>query len=149
MGRWIKLHDKILDSEVWHDPKVFRLWSYLLLKANYKRRKLSGGKVLQPGQLITGRYKASADTGLTEHEYRRCLRVLEELGKIRHETATRGTLVTIVRYEAYQSKPPASAPPPRKRKKTATGRATQEEERRKNKRVEVGERDEDGFLRWC
>ena len=76
---YIKLWRRSFDSAVWKNPKLWRFWTYCLLKATHKPIDLMVGfqRVhLEQGQFIFGRGTAAQDTGLSEQNIRTCLRAL-------------------------------------------------------------------------
>ena len=72
----IKIDRKILNWEWYSDPNVAHLFIYLILKANYKDGRWKG-IIIKRGQVITGRLKASKDTGLSQMTIRTCLNKLK------------------------------------------------------------------------
>lgn len=99
----IKLDRKILDWEWYKDINVAHLFIYLILKANFKDGKWRGFPVKR-GQLITGRLRISADTGLSERQIRTCLNKLKTTNEIIVETTNQYSVITICKYDVYQSK---------------------------------------------
>lgn len=101
-GRFIKLYDKILKWEWYNDINTFRLFIHLLLKANYKDLKFEG-KTIQRGQLVTSLTGLSAQTGLTVRQVRVSLDKLKMTGELTSSSYARYRIITIVRYDEYQS----------------------------------------------
>ena len=120
---YVQLWRRSLGSEAWRDPKLWRLWTYCLLKASHRPHRVIVGRravELLPGQFVLTRRNAAADTGLTQAEVRSLLSLAEGLGMIARAPSTRCTVVSVVNWEAYQQVPPAarrrsaaSAPGPR------------------------------------
>lgn len=103
---YIRLWRKTLDSGLLRQPNVWILFSYCLLKATYKRRKvIHGGReiLLEPGQFIFGRRVASEETGLTEREIRTALQSLINLKILTSKTTNRFSIITIVNWAIYQA----------------------------------------------
>jgi len=103
---YIRLWRKVLDSGLLQKHKVWILFSYCLLKATYKTRKvIHGGReiILAPGQLIFGRRVASEETGLTEREIRTALASLISLGILTSKTTNKFSIITIVNWSSYQA----------------------------------------------
>lgn len=98
----IKIDRKILNWEWYTDIKVFHLFLYLLLKANHKDGTWKGNDIKR-GQVIIGRLKAAKDTGLTEREVRTCIEKLKTTNEIATKTTNKFTIVTICKYDFYQS----------------------------------------------
>jgi hypothetical protein len=96
---YVRLYRKVLDSVVWQDMEIWRMFSYLLLKVTHKPHQHGEGKrlvSLKPGQCIIGRKRASVDTGLTERRVRGALDYLRRAGVITTKTTNRFTRVTLL-----------------------------------------------------
>lgn len=98
----IKIDRKILNWEWYSDYKMVHLFLHLLIKANYKENKWQG-TTIKRGQLITGIHKLSGNTGLSVSQTRTCLSKLQTTGEIAIEVTNKFSLITICKYEAYQS----------------------------------------------
>ncbi len=98
----IKIDRKILNWGWYTDHKTFHLFLYLLLKANWKDGNWKGNEIKR-GQLITGRLKMSADTGLSEREIRTSLKRLATTKEITQKTTSKFSIITICKYDVYQS----------------------------------------------
>ncbi len=71
MSGWVKLHRKMLNSEVWKNHNVARFWMWCLMKASHKDTTAIVGYQtihLKAGQFVTGRKKASVETSLSERQ---------------------------------------------------------------------------------
>lgn len=101
-GRFIKLYDKILSWEWYSDINTFRLFVHLLLKANYKDLNFEGRKILR-GQLVTSLSSLSSQTGLTVRQVRVSLDKLKLTGEVTSTAFSKYRVITIVRYDDYQS----------------------------------------------
>jgi hypothetical protein len=99
---WIKLHRKILDWEWFQDSHTYHLFTYLILSANHESKRWRG-ITIERGQLVTGRYKLSAQTGLSERKIRTCLERLIECNEISIKTTNRFSIITLCNYDSYQS----------------------------------------------
>lgn len=98
----IKIDRKILNWEWYTDLKVFHFFLYLLLKANHKDGTWKGVDIKR-GQVLTGRLKASKETGLTEREIRTVKEKLIKTNEIAVKTTNKYTIITICKYDFYQS----------------------------------------------
>ena len=77
---YIKLWRKSLDSPVWDNPKVWRFWTWCLMKASHKDIDIMVGYqniTLQPGQFVFGLNNASLETKLSIQSIRTCLSILK------------------------------------------------------------------------
>lgn len=102
MNGHIKLHRSILDWEWWDDINTFRLFTTILLLANWKEQKWHG-KVIPRGSLWTSLPALSEKSGLTIQQTRTSLNKLKSTGEITDESTGEGRLVTVVNYGFYQS----------------------------------------------
>ncbi len=106
---WIKLYRKTLDSRVFQNAELLRLWLYLLLRASYQPQWFSistgRGKTevhLVEGQLIVGRKKLAEALNLKESTVWKQLKKLESLGNITIDSNSHYSIVTICNWEKYQ-----------------------------------------------
>ncbi|MCP3663973.1 MAG: hypothetical protein GY696_16030 [Gammaproteobacteria bacterium] len=134
MNGWIKLHRKMTDWSWYQDSKMVHLFLHLLLKANSHDGSWKG-TVVKRGQLICGRRKLALETGISEQTIYRKLRLLEAEQQITTKSNNRFTLITICKYEEYQT----TNKEPRTTNDTAPGttdgtRTRSKEERIKNNR---------------
>lgn len=103
MGGYVQLDRKIMKWEWYDDANTFRVFVHLLLTCNHKAAKWHGQNVLR-GQVITGRLKLATVLGLTEMQVRTSLNKLKNTGEITIKTTNQNSLVTICKYNTYQSK---------------------------------------------
>lgn len=99
---YISLDRKILNWEWYHDINTCRLFIHLLLSANHADGKWQG-QVINRGQLITGLEKLSKSTGLTVRQLRVSFDKLKLTGEITVKTTNKNRIVTICKYDDYQS----------------------------------------------
>jgi hypothetical protein len=102
MSGWIKIHRQILDWEWFDDKNAFRLFMYLLLKANHKERSYKG-KIIKVGETLTGLELLSKELGLTVQQTRTALSKLKSTNEITIKTSTQGTVIQVVNYSKYQT----------------------------------------------
>lgn len=102
MSGWIKIHRQILDWEWFDDKNAFRLFMYLLLKANHKELSYKG-KVIKAGETLTGLELLSKELGLTVQQTRTALTKLKSTNEITIKTSSQGTVIQIVNYSKYQT----------------------------------------------
>jgi hypothetical protein len=92
----------------WYSDLATRvLFIHLLLKANHKDREWKGVSIKR-GQLITGRISLAEDTGLTQQQVRTALKRLESTSDVTIETTSKNSVITICKYDDYQSKKKAT-----------------------------------------
>ena len=103
MASFITVDRKILKWEWYQDVKVFHLFLYLLLRANWEDGNWRG-KQIKRGQLITSRSTLSKETGLTERQVRGTLDKLKTTNEVSIKATNKFTIITICKYDTYQSK---------------------------------------------
>ena len=81
---------------------MVHLFIHLLLSANHEDGRWQGVEVKR-GQLITGRKALSEATGISEKAIRTTLNKLALTREIRRETASKFSIITICKYNEYQS----------------------------------------------
>lgn len=101
-GGFIALHRKIIEWEWFSDAITFRTFIYLLLSANFEPGNYKG-KEIQRGQLITSLPKISADLQQTIQQTRTALKHLKLTGEITDNGTPQYRVITIVKYDQYQS----------------------------------------------
>lgn len=104
-GSYIKLHRCILDSAVFNDAEVLRLWIYILCNANYEDKDcIINGKVfhLKRGQMPAGRQKIALALGINDSKVQRSLKILENLGCITKEVNSKFSVITVENYGKFQ-----------------------------------------------
>lgn len=105
MDGWLKLHRSIIDSAVFKDLEVLKIWIWLLCNASFDTHDtLFLGKVITiyPGQIVTGRKKIAQSTDLNESKVYRALMLLKSLGKIEIKSNNKFSVITIVKWAKYQ-----------------------------------------------
>ena len=101
MEGWIKLHRKIKDWEWYKHSETMCLFIHLLLSANHEDKKWKG-IIIKRGELVTGRFSLSKDTGITERSIRTCIKRLKSTNEIAVKTTNKYSIITICKYEDYQ-----------------------------------------------
>ena len=110
---FIKIYRKIMESSVWKNPDIFMIWSWCLLKAGHKDTKFpfNGNDMkLKRGKFITGRNSALLELnpknrkdGITARKYRTAMNYLKATSRIAIETTNKFSIVSIVKWDEYQS----------------------------------------------
>ena len=99
--RWIKLYMMDYD-EVYHDSKMFHLWIDILLHTNpvdYYHH----GDLIKRGQCILSLNQVAERCHMSKHTVKKYLSLLEECGKIKLDIQHKGTKVTVLNWDRYQS----------------------------------------------
>ena len=105
MDGWLKLYRSILDSAVFQDAEVFKVWIWLLCNVAFEQHdNICYGKVihLKPGQIATGRKKIAQCTDLNENKVYRALTALKSLGNIEIKSTNKYSIITVVNWDKYQ-----------------------------------------------
>ena len=105
MDGWLKLYRSILDSAVFQDAEVLKVWIWLLCNVAFEQHDtMCYGKVihLKPGQIATGRKKIAQCTDLNETKVYRALTVLKSLGNIEIKATNKYSIITVVNWDKYQ-----------------------------------------------
>lgn len=103
---WIKLHRSILQSNVFDNPEILKVWIWVLCKANWGDTKfIIGTKAvdLKAGQMVFGRNAAARDLQMNESKVYRIMKILEALGNIKLKPNNKFTVVTVVNWGFFQS----------------------------------------------
>ena len=132
LGNWVKMHRKMLNSPIMSHDGLMRLWTFCLLKANWKDKKwlITGttNEIIIPrGSFVTGRsklhqhlygpkYKGDKSSIPSDRTLWRWLKSLEKMGCVRvQNVSNRFSMVTICKYSTYQKrddpKCPTGVPP--------------------------------------
>lgn len=102
---WIKLHRKIVYSAVFKNPRLLKLWIYLLTKANHQDKEYmnDGGIILiKAGQLLTGRDQLSSELNIPPTTLERLLKQLESGHQIGQRKTTKYRVITILNWVEHQ-----------------------------------------------
>lgn len=102
MRGWIKLYREMIDWRWYKNKNVKILFIHLILRANHEDGSFENIK-LTKGQLITGRKQLSEETGLSEREVRTALKKLVDTQEIIKESTSRFSIITICKWDNYQS----------------------------------------------
>lgn len=106
-GGWISLYRKTIESSVFQNMTIWYVWSWCLLKANYKDRTfMFNGKDIsvRRGQFITGRDKALTEMpDITARKYRTAINYLKSTGRITIEATNKHSIITVCKYDDYQT----------------------------------------------
>lgn len=98
---WICVHRKLLDWEWFDDHNTFRLFMYLMLKANHQDKNWKG-ITIKRGQHLTSLDKIVAGSGLTKSQIRTSINKLKSTHEIAHSSNAQHTVITIINYDLYQ-----------------------------------------------
>lgn len=102
---WIKLYRKIVKSPIWDNEKALKVWIWCLVKATHiERIQLVGQQkvLLQKGEFIFGRKKASQELQMSESMVYRYIGLLKELKMLNIKSNNKYSVVSIEKWEDYQ-----------------------------------------------
>lgn len=105
-GGYIKLHRKALSSAVFADATLWRVWTWMLLKANHKPDRFRGVEIPR-GSFATGMKSAAEQLGMPQTTFYRSLKRIEKMGMCGTQVERGFTVVTIYKYETYQQEKPS------------------------------------------
>lgn len=102
MEGYIKLYRQIMKWEWYDDANAFRLFIHLLLKANYEDAQWRG-LTIKRGQLFTSIGHLSHELKISDKAIRIALDKLIKTKEVASKGASKGTMITICKYDSYQS----------------------------------------------
>jgi hypothetical protein len=109
MEGWIKLHRKILQSRVFNDPSVLKIWLWCLACASHTKHyfPVNTGRgqtdvLLNPGQFIFGRNAAAAKLNMKPTSVRYRMQKLKRWGNLDIQAGTHFSIVTVMNWDKYQ-----------------------------------------------
>lgn len=102
MSGWIKIHRQITDWEWYGDMNTFRVFFHCLISANYES-KTWRGITIKRGQFVCSVEKIGIEIGVSRQPVRRALKNLEKTGEIEINSTNKGTVITVCKYEDYNS----------------------------------------------
>lgn len=100
---FITLHRKIVDWEWYSDANVFRVFTHLILTANWEPKKWQG-ILVERGQKITSIQHIAEETGLTPQSVRTTIKKLKSTGELTSKSTNKYTVITLTNYDFYQDK---------------------------------------------
>jgi hypothetical protein len=109
MSGWIKLHRRFLNWEWYDQPDTVRLFIHLLLRANHEKMYWHGMDI-NPGQMVTGRLKLAEELNMTDRKIRTSLNRLKSTNEIAIKTTNKYSIITICKWDNYQSEKTAERP---------------------------------------
>lgn len=119
MEGWIKMHRKLLESEIWikKPSSWFKIWQYILLSVNHKDVKFykKGTNFFNWTELIKNR---SLGRDITINNVEHCMKFLKSAEQIAAQKTTRGVVITVLNYHKYN--PEAEIAAEEKRNRSGT-----------------------------
>ena len=105
-GGYITLHRKIMENPVWQNEGILKLFLYLLLMANHEQNRfLWNGQeqTIERGQFLTGRFALAEALQQNPSTVKKRLKILENLGILTIKSTNKFSIITIVKYDDYQT----------------------------------------------
>jgi hypothetical protein len=110
MDGYVKLHRRLIDSRVFQNEGLLKVWVWCLLKASYTKRWVPvvvGRAVveveLQPGQFVFGRASAAQALRMTPSGIWKRMQKLKNLQNCDIESNSHYSIITIRNWDTYQS----------------------------------------------
>ena len=106
MQGWVKLHRCLKNKAIFDNEKLLKVHVWCLLKATHKPHiDLVGRQKVQvePGQFVTGRFKAATELSMAPSTAWEYLKLLEDNKTINIKSNNKYSVVTIVNWGLYQS----------------------------------------------
>jgi hypothetical protein len=104
---YIKLYRKLIQSPVFQDEKLLKVWLWCLMKASYRDRKFMHGNSevsVRAGQFICGTRSAADVLNMSPSTVYRKLKLLRKMNQIDTTVKRYFTVVTIINWHTYQDK---------------------------------------------
>ncbi len=98
---WIKLHRKILNWQWYDDNATYKIFTYLIMSANYEDVWYRG-ELLKQGTLSTSLTNIHIETKLSLNTVKKSLKNLESTGEITTKKSGKKIIITIANYTMYQ-----------------------------------------------
>ena len=95
---WIKLYRKFVEWEWYSDVNCKVVFLHLLLTANWQPKRWQG-RVIDVGEVVTGRESLAEAVGITVQQVRTALKKLVESDVIEIDTTNKFTVIKITNYE--------------------------------------------------
>ncbi|MEW6427490.1 MAG: hypothetical protein AB1568_05595 [Thermodesulfobacteriota bacterium] len=114
---YVKLHRRLLDSQVFQNEGLLKVWLWCLMKANYGEswatittgRGSSEVKV-GVGQFLYGRLSAAKELRMPAETVRRRIDKLKNLGNLTMQSTSHYSIVTVCNWDVYQGRDVGDAP---------------------------------------
>lgn len=101
-GGYINLYRKMMQWQWYHDANTFRVFVHLIFSANYAESRYRG-ILLRRGQALTTLGKLSDDLHISLRSVRTALDHLKSTNEITIEPTTKFTVITVNKYNDYQT----------------------------------------------
>jgi hypothetical protein len=102
---FVKLYRKSIDSTAFKNPHLWQVWTYCLMRANYKSVKVQfeGEEIiLKPGEFITGIFKGATDCNMKPSTFRDQLTKLKKMNAIDIKSDNKKSIISVRKWNFYQ-----------------------------------------------
>lgn len=106
---WLKLYRKSVESRVFKNPNLWKVWTWCLMKAAYRERwvTVQTGRTsievkVEPGQFVFGRFSAADELGMKPSSVWKRMQKLQKLENLNINSDIKYSLITIINWESYQ-----------------------------------------------
>lgn len=106
MKGWIKLHRRLVSSDIFQNEKLLKVFIYCLLKATHKEQSILVGLQtvdLKQGQFVFGRSRAASELNMKESTVWKYIKFLEKVKSISLKSNNKFTIITVENWADYQS----------------------------------------------
>ena len=104
---YVRLYRNLINSQIFQNEKLLKIFIWCLLKATYKERTQIVGRTsieLKEGQFIFGRNKAALELDMPPSTLWDYIKLLKKMKTISIKSNNKYSIVTIEKWEIYQSK---------------------------------------------
>lgn len=101
---FIQLDRTILDTPIFDNPKLLKIWIWCLCKATFKERETVIGLQtvkLYKGQFIFGKLSASDALNMNPTTFYKSMKLLEEMGLITIKATKKFSIASIIEWDCY------------------------------------------------
>ena len=102
---YVKMHRKSLESSVFINPIIWAVWSWCLMKANWKDNDFpfnGADLVVAMGSFVTGREIGASQCHISEQQWRTAIKYLKSTSRITTKSTNSFTIVTVYKWKDYQ-----------------------------------------------
>lgn len=102
---WVKLHRDLIDSTIFDNPKLLKVWIWCLCKASHTEHEVVVGKKivkLQAGQFVFGRLKAAEALKMNDRTVYDYMKLLQQMEFVKIHTTTKFSIITVQKWKEYQ-----------------------------------------------
>jgi len=108
---FILLYRKSINSRVFRNDALWKVWTWCLLKASYKERwvtMITGKSEIEvkihPGQFVYGRFSAAKELNMKPSSVRNRMEKLKNMRNVDIKEDSQYSIVSIINWDAYQIK---------------------------------------------